>query len=146
MKIYRASRYSRAPQLRAFRSQLERLGHTVTSRWIDGGHELTKEGSREADHADGIRFAQEDWEDLLAADCVVSFTEEPRKTTTRGGRHVEFGAALALGKRVVVIGWRENVFHTLPQVEFCADERAAFLLLEPRPELWREYEPEAARA
>ena len=37
--------------------------------------------------------------------------------STRGGRHAEFGIALALGKRVIVIGPRENVFHALPAVE-----------------------------
>lgn len=36
----------------------------------------------------------------------------------RGGRHVEFGLALGLGKRVIVIGHQENLFHHLPQVEF----------------------------
>jgi hypothetical protein len=132
MRIYLASRYSRAPQLREFRSKLEALGHTVTSRWIDGGHELNRDshGSAQAAHAERVRFAQEDFEDLLAAECVVSFTEEPRKTTTRGGRHVEFGAALALGKRLVVVGWRENVFHCLPQVEFYATETEALAILE----------------
>lgn len=121
-KIYLASRYSRAPQLRDLRSRLKAMGYEVTSRWIDGGHELTKEGSTEAAHQERIRFATEDWQDMVAADVVVSVTEEPRKTTTRGGRHVEFGGALALGKRVVVIGWRENVFHCLPKVEFYKNE------------------------
>lgn len=36
----------------------------------------------------------------------------------RGGRHVEFGLAVALGKRLIVIGHRENLFHHLPAVEF----------------------------
>lgn len=116
--IYLAGRYLRAPQLRELREELKRMGYRVTSRWIDGGHELSKEGSTQAAHLERRRFAAEDWEDMLCADVVVSITEEPRTTKTRGGRHVEFGGALALGKRVVVIGWRENVFHCLPQVEF----------------------------
>lgn len=36
---------------------------------------------------------------------------------SRGGRHVEFGMALAMDKRLVVVGPRENVFHLLPAVE-----------------------------
>lgn len=118
MKIYLASRYSRASQLREYRSELESFGHAVTSRWIDGGHELDRSGSLEAQASERTRFATEDWTDMTAADCVISFTEEPRKTNTRGGRHVEFGGALALGKRCIVVGWRENVFHCLPNVEF----------------------------
>lgn len=118
MKIYLASRYSRAPQLRECRADLESLGHVVTSRWIEGGHELDRNGSLEAQASERTRFATEDWSDMAAADCVISFTEEPRKTNTRGGRHVEFGGALALGKRCIVVGWRENVFHCLSNVEF----------------------------
>ena len=49
---------------------------------------------------------------------LIAFSEEPRAGgASRGGRHVEFGLALAWGKGVVVVGPRENVFHTLPQVE-----------------------------
>ncbi len=118
MKIYLAARYSRAAQLRDVRAKLEANGHEVTSRWIDGGHEVTKEGSTEAAHTERSRFAEEDWHDMMQADCVISFTEEPRTTKTRGGRHVEFGGALGAGKRCIVVGWRENVFHCLPQIEF----------------------------
>ena len=129
MKIYLASRYSRAPQLRQVRDELETMGHTITSRWIDGGHELTKDGSTQAAHLERSRFATEDWEDMMAADWVISFTEEPRKTNTRGGRHVEFGGAIAFNKRCMVVGWRENVFHCLPQIEFFKNwEECAYML------------------
>lgn len=134
MRIYLAARYSRATQLRGVRTDLEKLGHTVTSRWIDGGHELSKEGSDEASQKERTRFAQEDWMDLLQAECVISFTEEPRKTNTRGGRHVEFGAALATGKRCLVIGHRENVFHCLPQVEWFSDWPCAWFMLRDESE------------
>lgn len=63
-------------------------------------------------------FANNDWEDVTGADLVISFTEAPRSSANRGGRHVEYGIALALKKRVIVIGYRENIFHWLPQVEF----------------------------
>ena len=116
MRYYLAARYSRAPQMRDVAQQLATLGHTCTARWIHGGHELTKEGSAQASDDARQRFALEDWTDLAAADVVISFTEEPRTTTTRGGRHVEFGAALALGQLCLVVGPRENVFHHLPQV------------------------------
>ena len=117
-KVYLAARYSRHPEMREVREQLEALGYAVTSRWINGGHELTKEGSTEANEAERVRYAMEDFADLQAADICLSFTEEPRQTKTRGGRHVEHGMALALGKRTIAVGWRENVFHCLPQVEF----------------------------
>ncbi len=117
-EIYLAARYSRAEEMRQVRQDLAALGLFVTSRWIDGQHELTPEGSAEAHEADRTRFAQEDRRDLYAAHWVISFSEEPRMTKTRGGRHVELGLALALGKRAIVVGHRENVFHHLPEVEF----------------------------
>jgi hypothetical protein len=53
------------------------------------------------------------------ADVVINFTEPPRSKANRGGRHVEYGIALAKGLRVIVVGYRENIFHWLPMVEFC---------------------------
>jgi hypothetical protein len=179
--IYLAARYSRREELCGYRTDLERAGFTVTSRWLNGEHQITDAGMaapaepddvaawegnvREhhgtvGEHMHGMcghgharghcvqtygarpgslgkvgealveddtnqtedavalrtRFAQEDWADLLAADIVVSFTETPRSSNSRGGRHVEFGAGLALGKPCLVVGPRENVFHCLPDV------------------------------
>jgi nucleoside 2-deoxyribosyltransferase len=51
---------------------------------------------------------------------VISFTFPRGTPSTGGGRHVEFGYALAKGKRVVVIGERENVFHHHPSVKLHA--------------------------
>lgn len=119
MLIYLASRYSRFQEMQQHRAELERLGHTVTSRWINGDHQIDDAGlSVQAKEAERIRFAQEDQSDLIAAECVISFTEVPRSSNSRGGRHVEHGMALALGKRVIVVGHRENVFHCLPEIEF----------------------------
>jgi len=59
-------------------------------------------------------------EDVIRADCILCFTEEPTEHVSwaaRGGRHVEFGVALAMGKRLCVVGPRENIFHHLPRVE-----------------------------
>jgi len=83
-----------------------------------------------------VLFAQDDVDDvegLLDADVVVSFTSEPRSGATRGGRHVEFGIALALrffGKgvpRLYIVGPLENVFHAPPEVDRRFDEWDGFL-------------------
>lgn len=148
MKIYLASRYSRRLELCEYRSQLEHLGHTVTSRWLNGKHQiddkgqpigesgekLVEAGDGSTSCADALRahFVQEDCADVRSAECVISFTEPPRSPLgTRGGRHVEFGMAIALGKRIIVIGYQENLFHYLPTVEFFNDwERAIGVLKE----------------
>lgn len=131
MKIYLAARYSRHPEMRSHAADLTRLGHEVTSRWILGDHELLSRGQSDADPW-AIRWATEDWEDLQAAALVISFTEAPGPIPGRGrgGRHVEFGAALALGKQCVVVGARENVFHHLPHVTFHATWSACLAWLE----------------
>lgn len=119
MKFYLAARYSRREELAGYAEQLRELGHEVTSRWLDGSHEVGADGlSEEAPGQQRRRFAEEDWADLRAAEVVINFTEPSRSTASRGGRHVEFGAALAWGKLVHVVGHRENVFHCLGQVAF----------------------------
>lgn len=108
MRIYLASRYDRRFEMLGVTAVLMKAGHDVTSRWIEG-------------RGDGPEVeAVEDVEDVLRADCILCFTEEPTEHVSwaaRGGRHVEFGVALAMGKRLCVVGPRENIFHHLPRVE-----------------------------
>jgi hypothetical protein len=122
MKIaYLCARYSRFPEMQRYRDDLAIVGYSVPARWIKGEHEkidgiATREQTRQ--------FALDDLEDLRAAELVISFTEDPTGNAEgrgRGGRHVEFGMAHALGKRLIVVGFHENVFHDLPSVEFFGD-------------------------
>lgn len=65
MRIYLASRYSRREELCEYRSQLEAMGHTITSRWLNGNHQVDDKGlSVEASRAERERFAHEDFADL----------------------------------------------------------------------------------
>lgn len=156
MRIYLAARYSRRVELCGYRQQLRDLGHTVQARWLDGEHQISDTGTPIGESGEALvegtlrsgetlseheqseraavlrqQFARDDWADVNAAECVISFTEPPRSKAHRGGRHVEFGIALALGTRVIVIGHRENIFHWLEQVEFCRTwEQAKALLTE----------------
>lgn len=117
MKIYLAGRYGRRQQLREVRKSLVDLGYEVTSSWLDTDFEGGV-GSAHAPPEMREKIALTNLKDLTRADAVVSFTEEPDSTQgKRGGRHVEFGMAVAMNKRLIVIGHRENVFHHLPQVE-----------------------------
>lgn len=136
MRIYLAARYSRREELCIYRDQLRAIGHDVQARWLDGKHQLSDKGVPIGDGGEALvegvddgstqvqnaelraKFACDDWEDVTGAEVVVSFTEPPRSNASRGGRHVEFGIALARESRVIVVGYRENIFHWLPQVEF----------------------------
>ena len=121
---------SRREELCGYVADLAALGHSVTSRWLNGNHQIDDAGlSVEAKQEERTRFALEDWEDLCSAEIVISFTEPPRSSNSRGGRHVEYGAALALGRRCLVVGPRENVFHCLPWVEWYPDWDAALSAL-----------------
>jgi len=131
MKIYLASRYSRLQEMQLIANELQTAGHEIVSRWVQGNHQIDDEDlnpvcwqkSRQVGYSahrdnERARFAIEDWEDLHQADVLVCFTEPPRSTNSRGGRHVEFGIALSLRLRVIIVGPRENVFHCLPAVEW----------------------------
>lgn len=115
MKLYLASRYDRREELVAIASVLQEQGHHVTSRWL-GGH-----GQPDADSA------LYDLTDVIVADVLILFTEEPTAHVAyaaRGGRHVEFGYALRAGKRMFVVGPRENIFHELRAVTVVPDVAA----------------------
>lgn len=130
-KIYLAARYSRFPEMQQYAQDLTVRGHTVTSRWILGDHDICAHGLSSAPQY-MPQFAQEDWEDLIVADTVISFTEAPDIAIPgrgRGGRHVELGVALAMQKRCIVIHHRENVFHWIPTVEFYATWDEFLLIL-----------------
>lgn len=108
--IYLAARFSRRFECQGIRADILRNKiEIVTSRWI---HNSTD------DEADALQCAKIDIEDLDAADVVIAFGDEPRSNRSRGGHFVEFGYGLAQGKRIILIGYRENVFNYLPDVEF----------------------------
>lgn len=126
MKVYIAARFSRQHEVAACADSLEAAGITVTSRWFRGGHEWVGTPDEEIPVERNAQFAVEDLEDLNAADVLVCLTESPRSGPARGGRHVEFGYALAKGMPTLCVEHRENVFYCLPQVVYVSDWPSAF--------------------
>lgn len=128
--IYLAARYSRRLELCQYRTELQAYGFHVTSRWLNGAHQVDRDGlklgalgeeyveSGSEENAAKLRdfFATEDMADVKAARRVIAFTEAPRSDASRGGRHVEAGMALAWGIQLWVVGPRENVFYSLSNV------------------------------
>jgi len=133
MKVYLAARYSRHDEMRGVRDVLTALGHEVTSRWIDqhgGALEASYTPEKlNTDPAECGVLGEHDVADLAAADTVISFTST--NGGGKGGRHVEHGIALGMGKRVIVCGPRENIFHTLPQIEHYPSWRSLVMALTP---------------
>lgn len=131
--IYIAARFSQRPECNALAHALKAQGHTITSRWVKPNEDdvLPTGLSAQAADAERKRFAEEDCADVRACDWLVSIQGEPR-SGGRGGRHVEFGYGLALGKRMISIGPRETVFHHLGEVlQF--DTVAEFLAWSAKP-------------
>ena len=113
MRVYLAARYSRLAELNEYKKELVALGHEVTSNWLTkSGREfetLTEDEKRAT--------AIEDVDDIVSADAVIVFAEEPDAEKSHGGKHVELGLAMGQEKRVAVIGPIENVFYTHPHLE-----------------------------
>lgn len=128
MHIYLMARYTRYLEMQEVAHHLVALGHIKTSRWIWGAHQASDEAIGSGMLGDfERRLAEEDMADLCAAQVCVGFSEPPR-AANRGGRMVELGMALAWGKRVVVVGGHEHVFHALKHVEHVLDTTALYHL------------------
>lgn len=114
MKIYLAAQFKEQLLMREWRKLLNNAGHDITSRWL--GEDEVDEKSKIAANA-----AKIDLEDIDKASVVISQTLSRGDLFTGGGRHIEFGYALANGKRLINIGGYENVFHqlaiTVPTIE-----------------------------
>lgn len=117
MYLHLCARYGRRLELCGYRDQLEALGHVITSDWLDGEHSDLDTGSNMLPPDLSQEHAEQDLADIDMAQAVIAFTEEPDSPYGRGGRHVEFGYALAHGKLLCIVGPVENIFMTLPHVQ-----------------------------
>lgn len=104
---YLAARFHRRPELEQYVPLFNKAGFDITARWVFGG----EEGLLRSD------ISIMDLEDVKNADVMVLFTEEYGVPQSGGGRFVEFGYAMALGKECYVIGDYENVFMHDPSVK-----------------------------
>jgi nucleoside 2-deoxyribosyltransferase len=114
-KVYLAAQYPRRNEMKHVANLLRSNHIDVTSRWIEESLPLTTQ-LNDISFSQLLRFAEIDSEDIREADALVLFSEDPLVGLPRGTHHTEFGYAMGLGKRVIVIGGYENVFHYLPEV------------------------------
>lgn len=119
LKIYLAGRYSQKEEIKEFAEKLMAIPNVfVTSRWLEEKWPPNTTMDR-LPLAELQKTALQDYEDVKAADAVIFFACPPDLPTVRGGRHVEFGFALAMAKLMWVVGPKENIFHHMPWVEHC---------------------------
>lgn len=111
MKAYLAARYDRRDELREYAEKLRKELHfNITSRWLEESLPLTINLNDVSDEVNALS-AEIDLADVSDADCLIFFSEDPTEGFKRGGRHVEFGIALAQNKPIYIIGPKENIFH-----------------------------------
>lgn len=108
MNIYLAAQFKEQPLMIQWAIFLKHHGHYITSRWLFHTEEDLKNGLDEANLK-----AKIDLDDIDASDYMISQTLSRGELFTGGGRHIEFGYALAKGKKLINVGGSENVFHTL---------------------------------
>lgn len=116
LKVYLAGPYQWKERIAKYRDELHGAGFECTSSWLDEQHNpnIKLHELLDAQHAE---YALRDEEDIKRSDVFVLFAVPPDDPPiVRAGRHVEFGMARALGKKLIVIGGRENIFHYLPGV------------------------------
>ena len=115
LKIYLSGPFAWRELIAHHAAELERAGYKITSRWLEQDHgtpeALAIEAAVDSMPPEAAYFADLDYEDVYEADVLIAFTAPPGLGPSRGGRHVEFGLAMAWYKRLIIVGPRENVFH-----------------------------------
>jgi nucleoside 2-deoxyribosyltransferase len=120
MILYLAARYSRKDEIREYAKRFENAGHQVSATWFDEPHDGQVTMAEVCVNLLQT-YAQRDFDEIKQANAIVFYSETDQTMNKRGGRHVEFGYALGLGKRIIVVGPKENIFHYLPVVEHFSD-------------------------
>jgi nucleoside 2-deoxyribosyltransferase len=125
LKVYVAGPYSWRDRIKEFILELEVIGIESTASWI---YEEASPAATLDQFSDiqNQKTALIDVQDIQRADVIVVFTIDPLgPSMPRGGRHWETGYAYALGKEVVLVGPKENIFSFLPDViQFSSQELA----------------------
>jgi nucleoside 2-deoxyribosyltransferase len=118
--LYLAARYTRKDEIREYAKRLAAAGHIISATWFDEPHAGEATMDEVGDELLRV-YAHRDLAEIRDADAIVFYSETEHTHNRRGGRHVEFGYALGLGKRIIVVGPLENIFHHLPHIEHFAD-------------------------
>lgn len=122
MKAYLAASFDTQAAVRDARGLISPYVE-VTSSWLDEPPILADE---EREDWEKRARGNEDYLDIERSDVVVVFTSAP---STSGGLHLETGLALGMGKRVILVGPKLNVFHYMNRVEQVEDVQELLVAL-----------------
>jgi nucleoside 2-deoxyribosyltransferase len=105
-KVYLAARFPLKGDMEVYANRLKEDGHEIVASWVYGGENCLSNED----------IAVLDLKDIDRSDTLVLFTSPKGTAAPGGGRFVEFGYALAKGKKTYVVGEKENVFTWHPDV------------------------------
>lgn len=111
MKLYLMISWAALEEGKRAARMLEQAGHMVTNHFLRPDYVAPLTPDDELPEEETYRRALADLSDLAEADVAVSMNVSGPSTS--GGRHIEFGAALAMNKRIAIIGKPENIFQRM---------------------------------
>jgi nucleoside 2-deoxyribosyltransferase len=104
IRVYLAAPFQLQRQAIDLMGGLHLQGIGCTSRWLV------------AEETNSDEWARNDLADVAEADVFVALNPEGWRSAGTGGRHVEFGYALALRKPIVLVGVQSHIFHHISSV------------------------------
>lgn len=110
MKIYIAGSFNIAPQIHEHAETLEEMGHIITGVWFQAHDPIEKLWDSNFGGRIAEVMALRDLDGIRRAEVVIIDATSPSLT---GGYHSELGYALALDKRIILIGEATNIFMSL---------------------------------
>jgi Helix-turn-helix domain len=124
LRVYLSAKFERQNEMQLYSEQLRAEGIEVLSAWTDIDSP-SSDGFTGIVPSERALRAMMDLQQVAGTNALVQFTEQHGECPTTGRRWgdgngsegVEFGVALALGKRLLVVGPVRNGFHDMPDVE-----------------------------
>ncbi|WP_067434125.1 hypothetical protein [Nocardioides jensenii] len=139
MKVYLAAPYAARATIATYAEELERIGFTIISSWLEETHDInpgTTDAATSLDDDTVAGHARDDLADIVSSDLLVLFTGKAVgiPDAGSGGRHVETGYFMALHGQahVIIVGEPENIFHRLNGVTRVPDWHEAVIELSAR--------------
>lgn len=113
MRVYLASNFQSQKRMMKVREALENIGVTVCNGWLEPG--VDAQDFEQLSPEQRAMYSYRDIGEIVTVDLLIMDTQEQ---STSGGREVEYGMALALGKPVWIVGPTRNIFHTVARRQY----------------------------
>lgn len=109
VRLYLAAKFTAKDRIKRLRETIHtnKWGQVVGT-WLDEEKDSSSERTRR-------RYAIRDYTEVCGSDILILDTFDESAT---GGREVEYGIAMAAGKRVWLVGPPRNIFHAWADRKF----------------------------